>query len=242
MAEREFDYNRLWSGQSKDRAHTVNFSVFNGGIGISVFAAQKGGGGGGGGPLTRMSLLREDLITFMVVLQKVKKGSPGFNITIEKRDWDQATRQHYVVGTLVFGRDEDNVPYFTFQDQKVKSIQVPLRTSTKTTVSAIDGNADHDLAIDILTEIFRTDIPGASLRTKFKRDFNGGGKGGGGNRGGYGGGNRPQSGGGSSVADSDDEIMFLSAPNLSQLKLSPLVANDDSYRRVQDNMVMFHVS
>lgn len=212
MSELEnLNHNGLWEcRESGNKDVRIEFGVFRGTLGMSIFDKTKGGA-----PVWRTNVPRDmaNLIR-RIYNHLLNQGEPGTKYPVSVEEWDNQARKANTVATLIFGLDTKGSPFLGVTCP-AGTFKFVIRMGLKYNVegSGIPEGMIKAAAVDALTNALVEDAETAIRLSKQKGQRPGqGGSNGGGNRGGgnySGGGNSGGGGGGATSGGASDDYSFL---------------------------------
>lgn len=215
MTDKEYDFNSIVRfNADNDKNVSLQIGVYMGGPSFAVFS------GNGGAPVKKIPFSNKmTWAAFPFFLEKLKTASPDTKFELPHATWDREAKKRVPNATLVFGRDDKNLPYIGVTGPGMSPAKFLIRPGLDFDLSGLDVVSQSAIALDSLINVFRLHIPLAVANTSFKRDFRGGGQGGGNAYGNRGGGNRAGGGFGggnggaananqSAGASLEDEVVF----------------------------------
>lgn len=199
----ELDFNKLVRlGADKDRESSLQLGVYRGMASIAIFQGQ-------GAPKVKIPLgNRMSAYVIPAYLKQLKENAnPDFKVSLPITKFNPDTKKRDQVATVVFARDDKNVPFIGVSAPGINPVKFPIRVPLDFDLSQMTIVDQSKLALDAFIDVFTRHVPVAMALTSFKREFNGN-RGGGNYGGGNAGGNQNAGGQGGGKPTGDDEIVF----------------------------------
>ena len=200
------DFNRMISlNADKDKETTLTIGVYNGAPSIAVFQ-------GAGAPKIKINFGKpENRAILPDYLESLRTNpNPSYKVELPYTRFDMETKTRVVIATLVFARDDRNMPFIGVSAPNFTPSKFYIRPSLDFDMGARPMVEQTGLAIKGIIDHLRMDIPMAQRLTNFPKKPYGGQAG---SQRPSGGGNYNRSGGGGSPAGGqdtkfDDEVVF----------------------------------
>ena len=215
MSELEnLNHNGLWEcREAGNKDVRIEFGVFRGNLGLSIFDKTKGGA-----PVWRTNVPRDMANLIRRMYTHLLTQDPGTKYPVSVEEWDNQARKANTVATLIFGLDTKANPFLGVTCP-AGTFKFVIRMGLKYNVegSGIPEGMIKAAAVDAMANALVDDAEIAIRLSKQKgqRPGQGGGSNGGGNRGGSSGGystsggGNSGGGGGSSSGGASDDYSFL---------------------------------